>query len=80
MFEVPKRWRPPQRPPKSDSWRKATGKPVSCDICIIDLYNGTPDGQLDHARHRLTQPSGRVWMICDRHASAIKAGERKLPV
>lgn len=79
MFDVPKRYRRPKAPPKSDSWRQHSGKRVSCDVCILDLHNGTPDGVLDGARNRLVRLNGDVWYICARHTSDVQSGKRVLP-
>lgn len=79
MFEVPKPWKRPARPPKSDSWRQHKGQRVSCDVCILDLHSGTPDGVLEAARNRLVRLNGDVWYICSRHTSDIQNGKRVLP-
>lgn len=79
MFEVPPVYRRPRHAPQSDSWQSYKGRSISCDICVLDLHEGTPDGPMDKARTRLVRTRGDVWLLCDRHASSIKNGGRRLP-
>lgn len=73
MFEVPPIYRRPKTPPKTDSWRAYKGKSVSCDQCVRDLHDGTPDGPLERARVVLTRVTGEVSLLCHRHGQAVKA-------
>ena len=79
MFDVPPVYRRPKRPMQVDSWQSYKGKSTSCDVCVLDLHEGTPDGPLEKARTRLVRTSGDVWLLCDRHGSSIKNGGRRLP-
>lgn len=78
MFEVPAVYRRPKRAPKADSWQQYKGRPTSCDMCVMDLYNGAPDGPLENARTRLVRVDGDIHLLCSRHTSRVKSGDRKL--
>lgn len=76
MFDAPPRYRKPKRLPKGDSWTAYKGTAVSCDRCVIELYEGRPTGMLDRARRRLTQPDGKVLLLCPRHEEIVKRERR----
>jgi hypothetical protein len=78
MFPVPKPYRRPKRQQRGESWQKYRGKALSCDMCVTDLYQGIPDGPLEHAKVRWLREDGRAHMLCPRHEQAIKRGDRKI--
>lgn len=79
MFPVPKAYRPKRKDanPNVVRWTKYTGKRMSCDICILNIYNGVREFGLAHATKVATK-GDRKWHLCSRHALQIKQGERKI--
>lgn len=55
MFEVPKKYRPPQKREVWPVWRAYHGKRTSCDTCIMDIAAGR--------RATLSQPA--QWVRAD---------------
>jgi hypothetical protein len=78
MFAIPEVYRAPKRKDLTvTKWGKHHGRPVTCDLCIMNLHDGISDTQLTHAKHTLTRGE-RKWLLCSVHAAQVKNGERKL--
>jgi hypothetical protein len=78
LFDIPKVYRAPKRKtsPATERWTKFTGR-ATCDVCIINVYDGISDTVLSRAKHALIR-GDRRWLLCHVHATQIRNGERKL--
>jgi hypothetical protein len=73
MFEVPKKYRPPERLIEGPVWKKYVGKRTSCDDCIAALAKGESQFASAPAAHVRTSPEGRGF-YCRTHS--IRRKER----
>lgn len=80
MFDIPEPYRRPKTKadPAVSKWSPYKGKPMTCDLCIMNIHDGISDTALQHAKHTLAR-GDRRWLLCSIHAVQIKNGERKLP-
>lgn len=60
--------------------RAYKGKPVTCHVCIISVARGLPrkEERLPSSV-QITEPDGRVWMLCGKHANQVRDGILSLP-
>jgi hypothetical protein len=79
MFDVPEVYRRPstKADPALSKWAKYTGKPISCDLCIMNIHDGISDTVLSKAKHTLLRGERR-WLFCSIHATQVRNGERKV--
>lgn len=79
MFPIPGAYRSGRKEPTGKTkWRKHTGKPMTCEVCIIDMRHGVREFTLQFAKAVAETDTGK-WFVCYRHKAQVTGGERGLP-
>lgn len=82
LFDVPlgyKRPRPRQTKVSGEpAMRKYGGKPMTCDLCILDLAAGQPKFPMERA-NTAAHTERDIWYLCSRHKIDVIDHHRRLP-
>lgn len=69
MFEVPEKYRAPDKPVAAVGWATYSGARTSCDGCLVNIAKGESRHFSEPAQYVRTTPEGRGY-YCYRHGHA----------